>query len=194
MKNNNPLICLDFGHGGNKSGAVYNLEGDHYIDIKYKTIEEEDINVVIGSLVFTILSSYGYAVVPTRALDIDVSLKQRCMTANSMKADYFISIHANANLDAKVSGTEVYYNPSSIENKLMANYINNSNKKEFPNQHHRIIEGNFYVLNNTKMPAILIETGFMSNKEELQSLTNPEIQYRIAKSIVDGLIEYFNSK
>ena len=152
-ENKNMIIVIDPGHGGHLSGATYKKENEHYSS----EIEEEDINLIISSMVYTQLINFGYTVYMTRFLDKHIRLSERVKLANELKADAFISIHCNAHEKATIKGIEIYRFYGSHQGKKLSNEIYDMFKKHFPNHQHRLRESNFYVLRKTKMPSILIE-------------------------------------
>jgi len=191
---NDKIIILDPGHGGFKSGTV-NVKNNYINDhISSNMIEEEDINLVISSLIYTQLSNYNYNVFMTRFLDNNVSLEQRCKIANSINADIFVSIHCNAHIQKNISGMEIYHYKNSKEGIKISNILNEQFKNKFKARKHRIREANFYVLKNTHMPSILIELEYMSNENGLNFLLNPEHQYDISVCITNGIIQYLTKK
>lgn len=181
-------ICIDPGHGGKDPGAV-----DHGIN-------EEDFNLIIGSMVACQLRQLMFSVVQTRAFDEHLDevkskdLQARCNIANVNKCDLFVSIHANAAEQDTAEGFEVFY--SSDAGRLAAEAVLNSFKRFFPSHKIRGTKktGGLYVLNQTDMPAILIEGGFITNPSESEFLKDEKKQVAFASSISQGLYQYFNNK
>jgi len=180
-KKNNKIIMLDPGHSGDDFGAIYN------------NINEKDINLIIASLIYSQLSNYNYSVYMTRYMDEYLSLNHRCKIANSINSTLFVSIHHNASKIVSANGFEIIYYTNSNDGKILSNIILNELEKNINLNNRGLKErSNLYVLKNTKMPSCLIECGFMSNKNELKYLLNPENQIKISNSITNGIITYLN--
>ncbi len=176
-------LVIDAGHGGFDPGAVYD------------NVYEANINLGISKKVEKILTDMGYKVYMTRINNDFVGLYERAHLANQIEAKVFVSIHSNAFLNENVKGimTLVYPNSSNIvglngktlAKKIQSNLIINTKAIDMG----IIDRPNLVVLKATKMPAVLVESGFMTNKEELALLQNDEYQYILANSIVKGIIE-----
>ncbi|NJE02648.1 N-acetylmuramoyl-L-alanine amidase [Thermococcus sp. MV11] len=172
-------ICVDAGHGGTDPGAVAN------------GVEEKDINLAIALKVAKLLEDDGAKVVLTRDGDYYVSLSDRVSIANSAGCDIFISIHANAASDTSASGFEVYHYYGSTKGNLLATYVDAEMAKVIPLKNRGVKEAGFYVLKYTSMPAILIETGFVTNTYDVSIMTDENYQWRYAYAILYGVQRYF---
>jgi len=162
-------IWIDAGHGGTDPGAV---------GAKYK---EKDLTLWIASRVKTLLERSGHTVGMTRKNDIFVSLNDRAKKSNAFKADMFCSIHINAGGGVGVEtysystgGTAEKY-AKQVQNNLIALGRKNRGTKT----------ANYAVLRLTAAPAILVECGFIDNKEEENWIVNHMDQ--LAEAIVNGI-------
>lgn len=189
------VIILDAGHGGEDCGAI-GVNG----------VYEKDLNLEITFMIGEELQKRGFAVVYTRTEDKllykpeeDIKgirkisdLKNRCDIASRYPEALFISIHMNSFGQEKYSGTQVYASPSDGESRRLAESIRESVKRDVQQENKRLVkEGNdIYVLKNTKNTAVLIECGFLSNKQECEKLSQKEYQKQLSFSIVCGIIEY----
>ena len=183
------IIYLDPGHGGRDPGA------------NYLNIKESDINLSICLILREKLEMAGATVYLTREGDYDLSsiytkkhkrsdLNNRIKLINNSKADIYISIHLNATPSNKWYGTQVFYDKVNKENKIIAEIIsNNLNTK----RKYQKLEG-MYLNKNLKVPGVLIEAGFISNYNDRIKLMDKEYQEKLSEQIVDGIIEYFNTK
>lgn len=118
------------------------------------------------------------------------SLAERVRQANSWPADYFISIHANANVNPAVNGTEVYvYQQNTQAYWLAGQVLQNIVETVFTKNNGVRVNRSFYVLRRTAMPAILVELAYLSNSQDAEKLRNN--QYQFAYGIYLGLLEYF---
>lgn len=192
-------IVLDAGHGGQDGGAS---KGD---------VIEKDITLSIVKKVERELKRLGAEVVLTRTGDDDVigerepdavfhSLRERKKEdiflrqeiVNEEEPDLFITVHANAIANSKWRGAQVFYHKKGHEESgALAKSLQEALREELQNTDREAlgIEG-IYLLKKSDVPTALVETGFLSNEEELQLLVNEKYQMKIAKAIADG-IEHF---
>jgi N-acetylmuramoyl-L-alanine amidase len=172
-------ICIDAGHGGSDPGAI-GTEPFH--------LEEKDFNLNLAETLEGQLESRGHWVVMTRRKDRYVSLPARANFANRLEAEFFVSIHANAAESYLADGMEVFYFPGSQAGRNAATTVLNSMIESFPDHRNRGVKSaNFTVLRLTNMPAILVESEFLTNPDQLQFLANMENQQNLATAIADGI-------
>ena len=178
MKQKELTIILDAGHGGNDVGT-----GD-------ESYWEKDLNMDIVLKMKDMLSYCGVNVLLTRDGDETLALDKRSAFANEHEeADYFVSVHCNyCEDDASVRGLECYYWEGSEQGKNYAQSIIDTVALEDWIVVRGIKTDNFHVLRETKMPAILIETGYLSNAEEKKNLYDDTYQKTVALFLVKGII------
>ncbi|MCL4543741.1 MAG: N-acetylmuramoyl-L-alanine amidase [Chloroflexi bacterium] len=195
-------IAIDPGHGGADPGAIAN------------GIEEKNVTLPIGLDTGALLTAAGAKVVYTRTTDTTVGpadnttagLATRTAIANNAHADIFISIHANSLSDPSYSGVTSFFGASSgyvdgvtrtqtvvDQSRLLAQSIQQGVISLTQAHDDGVHAADFYVLGNANMPAILIETGFITNPVEAQKLINPSYQQTIAEGIVQGIINFFKA-
>ena len=176
-------ICIDPGHGGADPGAVGPTG-----------LKEKDVNLAVGLKLAELLKPIA-EVKLTRTKDIAVSLKDRAAIANSFKCDYFISIHSNSFTDRKVGGVETWaYAPGGNGEKLAKEVQAELVKATgFANRGVKF-NSKFAVLRDTKAPAILTETGFISNPAEEKLLKTTAFQEKIARAIAQGVANRIGKK
>ena len=173
-------IYIDSGHGKD-TGAKAELFGT--------TICERDINQQISSLMTNMLLETNINILSNFAHAKECSLTERIKLINNLKPDLVLSIHCNAHA-SNAKGFEVWSYPS-FKGQLLANRINHSMEKDIDRKNRGIfVSKRLAILRRTICPAVLIECGFMSNKEELKWLLMPENQIKIAQSSCWGIIEY----
>ena len=180
----NKLIVIDAGHGGTDPGSSYlsKIEKNINLSIALKTQKE--------------LQNKGYLVKMVRTSDVTVSLENRAKFANNLNADLFISIHQNSFTTSSANGTEVYYTTSKPDSGFPSQNTNKLSKSKelakltcdnivsaIGTYNRGIKDGNFRVLKNSKMPAILIECGFITNSSDSSKISNDNYQNKIAKAI-----------
>jgi len=175
------LIVVDAGHGGKDPGAL-GISGNH----------EKDYTLAVANKTVELLKQYPeFQVVPTRSTDVFLELSERVAIANDMDADLFLSIHANSFSNPNSGGTEsFYYNANS---KVFAQVVHKHLQGATQFMDRGVKASGFYVIKNTKMPAVLTETGFLTNPNENSKLTSPEFQEKIAQALVAAIREYYQS-
>lgn len=185
----NKVIVIDPGHGGTDSGAVRGK------------IVEKDITLSISQKLAQELSQAGAAVIMIRNSDTDMmpegqkfhkreDLKVRVQKANESDADLYISIHTNADPNPRWFGAQTFYNSSSEASKLLAESIQGELTEILANTTRKALRGDYYVMNNTKMPAVIIEVGFISNPREGELLKKDDYQKKVAYAIFSGIAKY----
>jgi len=131
----------------------------------------------------------------TRENDRFIPLTGRAEIANTLNADIFVSIHANSHPRISVNGTETYAHwDASKENWALAWYVQSEMIKRIGLSDKGLKAANFSVLRNTEMPAILVESGFLSNPTEERLLKSDSFQQKVAEGIVAGISRYYQEK
>ena len=173
---------LDFGHGGKDSGAIGPTK-----------LKESDISLKIGMMVKETLENAFEKVITTRDNDKYYSLDYRTKKANNENCDYFISIHLNSASNTSAKGCEVWlYDENSKLQTLANNLCNNlATKMNTPNRGVKYSK-KLAVLKNTKMPDLLIEIDFISNKEVENYLRNDKNLKNISDTISSTLLSFVN--
>ena len=178
-----PLIIIDAGHGGIDPGS--DSQG----------ILEKDINLEIALKLQEVLIENGYAVLMTREDDSSLELRERSDFANEQEADLFISLHQNCYAqDESVNGIEVYYNSDKTTNdQQLAQMIQEALINETGAKNRGIRSDNGLVVTlETKMPAVLVETAFISNDYELDLITSEDYQNKVVEGIITGIENFLN--
>lgn len=177
-------IVLDPGHGGFDSGAV-GVNG----------IKEKDIVLNIARKLQSKLQQSGASVIITRSGDNYISLGNRVEQSNESKGHAFLSIHANSSTSSSASGVETHYYSKSTstakESKELAECMQQALIKELPANNRGVKDSSFQVIRQKSVPSVLVEIGFLSNKEEANRLADPQYQERIANALYNGFIQYF---
>jgi N-acetylmuramoyl-L-alanine amidase len=173
-----PIVVVDPGHGGKDSGAP-GLGG----------LLEKNVVLPIGQRVAAILEQNGVNVVLTRNSDTFVPLQGIVDIAERANATLFVSIHANS-VDNRpdVNGLEVYYYDSGYN---LAEVVRRSILQNISTIKDRgTRKARFYVLRKSSMPSILVETGYMTGREDNPRLGSTEYQNRMAEAIARGILRY----
>ena len=207
---NKYLIALDDGHGMSTAGKrTPPLESDLYIDGKLvrkkgEVIKENEFSSAVVKYLEKALKRCGFDVLLVASTDADTSLSTRVSRANTANADAYISKHYNAigsTWQTKVKGlvTIIHYN-SQAKTKTLAKNVHeelwklheNHNCKNYGVRNDTDVSGfSLYVLRNTKMPAILTESGFMDNLSEAKYMLDPTFQKNDAEATCKGICKTF---
>ena len=181
-RSSRPLVVIDPGHGGKDPGTI-GIGG----------VQEKNVILPIALDVAEELKKQGIEVRMTRDRDYFVSLQGRTDFANKINADLFVSIHANAiNLSRPdVNGLETYYyqNGRRLAEIIHWNVLNSVTIKN-----RNVRRARFYVLRHSKMPATLVEVGFLTGAEDSVRLKTPGHRQKMAKAIAQGIIQYIREK
>ena len=181
--NGRQLVMIDPGHGGPDVGATRN------------GVYEKDIVLAMSQQLGRILQQMGYSVMYTRTGDIDLDLEPRVQIAENARASAFVSVHVNS-LDAhasQVNGVETYYAPSSSLGKSLAEFVHAQILASTGANDRGVRSARFHVITKTSMPAILVETGFITNPSEASKLVNSAYQQRMAEAIARGVDQFLKS-
>lgn len=181
-------IVIDVGHGGLDVGTIYH------------DIYEKDINLGIALKLKEELSGEGATVYLTRDDDYDIAspdakrrkksdFDNRIKYINESKADMYVSIHINYLANSKYSGGQVFFQEDSYDLAVSVQEAFNKNLKS--NREVKKMSNTYYMYRQLDIPGILIECGFLSNKEEREKLVTESYQEEIAKTIVKGIINYY---
>ena len=171
-------IMLDAGHGGRDPGAVYNGR------------QEKDDSLALTLAIGELLQERGVDVLYTRTTDVYESPYQKAMETNAAGADFFISIHRNSSPEANTySGVEsLVYNKSGIKLEMAENINEQLEAVGFVNLGVKERPG-LVVLRRTRMPAVLVEVGFINSDTDNMLFDNNfnDIALGIAEGILDTL-------
>ena len=184
-------IVIDPGHGGIDGGASSN------------NVIEKEITLAISKKLADVLQSYGGKVTFTRDSDIDYytrgkggkrkDLLTRIEIMENSGAEIFISVHCNAYRAINLSGAQVFYSPKFPQNKILAERLQQA-LKEFPPGNKRQAKEDLHILllNDTKIPGVLIETGYVTNQQEARLLADDDYQMKLVEQIAKGLAYHFS--
>lgn len=194
---NGRLIIVDPGHGGVDPGKI-GINGD----------KEKEINLQISLILREELVSRGYEVLMTRETDEGlyestdtnkkrIDMRNRCELINGAfekKSDVInVSIHQNSFPSEGVYGPQVFYYSKSDKSMQLAKIFQRHMNEKLAIAKPRVekSDDNYYMLVHTDCPSVIVECGFLSNYNESKLLSTNEYQSRMAKSICDGIDEYY---
>lgn len=191
--NKNSIIVLDSGHGGEDPGAI-----------GVNNVYESDINLSFTLKFNDILHLNGYKTVLTRKDKDDIADKSLDTIAKRKKSDMYkrldiynkdlrnvaISIHQNIFPAKSCSGTQVFYSKQNPLSKTLADNITNSVVDNLQNDNERISKesNGIFLLDNAKVPAVIVECGFLSNQNDTYLLCDKEYQKKFSFCLFQGLM------
>lgn len=194
----NPKACIiDAGHGGFDGGAVAD-DG---------TLEK-DLNLAMAKKLDEILTLNGYETIMIRQEDISVEekndkhkkkgdIRKRLKIAREYPDALFISIHQNSFKQRNSYGTQVFYGVKNEKSEKLANILQDTIKGSLQPSNRRSIKKagkNLYLLSNMENVSVMIECGFITNKDELEILKDPEYQEKLMFEVFEGIEKYFKEE
>lgn len=188
VASNGLTVVIDAGHGGRDGGVSGVVTGTH----------ESEINLAIAKSLKHFLKENGYKVVMTRENadglygNVTSGFKRADMLArkniiNFAQPDLVISIHQNFYPRLEPRGAQVFYAPKSEEGKTIAEKMKGVLKGALPESDRTIKSGDYYILQCTEYPSLLIECGFLSNAEDEKLLVTAVYQEKVAYAIYAGV-------
>ena len=169
-------IMLDAGHGGYDNGAT-SMER-----------REKDDNLALTMALGEILKNAGYNVLYTRESDVYQTPLRKAQIANESGADFFISLHRNAaSYPNQYNGVQtLIFNPGGVKQEMAENINDELEELGFRNIDVSI-RPDLAVLRRTRMPALLVEAGFIDSDKDNAIFSN-QLQ-QVAQAIADGIEE-----
>ncbi|MDD5709051.1 MAG: N-acetylmuramoyl-L-alanine amidase [Candidatus Marinimicrobia bacterium] len=180
----NMLIALEAGHGGEWNWGALGLSG----------MKEKDVNRDVTEKVRDMLISMGYRVLEIRPADSSPTLRERWLMTDSLKADLFVSIHANAAGGdyLRVSGTSTYYNNPFWRDFASLTY---DAMRKLPLEEFGVVGSfNYMMCRMSQRPSILVELAFMSHAGDESKMANPDFRTQMAKQITESVNRYIEQK
>jgi N-acetylmuramoyl-L-alanine amidase len=195
------VVVLDPGHGGQDSGAMVG------------SVMEKDLTLDVARRIDRLLQSQGIATLMTRVGDAYVSLDARAAIGNRARDSIFVSIHFNEDNKPVATGVETYYAahqitsgsvlaawlpflsrpPSSSpkpESQSLAGFIQEALVARTQSVDRGTQAKQFFVIANVTSPAVLIEGGFLTNKDEVSKLATEDYRDQLAAAVTDGILRY----
>ena len=195
------LVVIDPGHGGQDSGTIKN------------GMIEKELTLEVAQRVERLLQERGLVVALTRADDTYVSLLDRATMANSQPEAVFVSIHFDEGGRSAATGIETYYathassfpervaswlpflqrtssEPPNVESQSLAASIQESLVARTQAANRGTRPQQFFVIANVRHPAVLVEGGFLTNRDEATKLANADYREQMAIGIAGGILRY----
>ena len=198
------LVVIDAGHGGQDTGTVKN------------GLVEKELALDVAHRVERLLQARGLVVALTRADDTYVSLQDRATIANNQPEAVFVSIHFDDAGRTAATGIETYYaahpvslpsriaswlpflqrtssEPPNVESQSLATSIQETLVERTQAMSRGTRPEQFFVIANVRHPAVLVEGGFLTNKDDVVRLANADYRQQMATGIADGILRYRDS-
>ena len=167
-------VVIDAGHGGKDGGAVWN------------GLLERELTLDVARRLDGALRAKGLRTVMTRKGDSTVELSDRAAIANRTRSSVFVSIHFNACRDRAAAGIETHYR--SARGRGLAGFIQRALDRNVTGANRGLGYADYKVLRETRMSAVLVECGFISNKKEATLCASPAHRQKLAEAIAAGLL------
>lgn len=187
-------VLLDPGHGGRDHGYC-----------EKNSICERDIVMEISKKAAVLLKKNGAKVFMTRdrndsrwfpwpGTESEINLDKRISLAKAKNADIFVSIHCNASRKPHRTGAVVFYQNNSPASKTLGGQIQRELVKILENSKRTDKPGSYYLLNKLPVPAVVIETCYLTHRTDKENIVSREYQEKIAGAICSGIIKYFSGR
>lgn len=168
------VVVIDAGHGGYDRGGIPG-----------QRVAEKVMNLDVAQRLRSVLQSSGYRVVMTRDSDVFVPLGTRVAIANSYRNAIFVCIHFNSATRSGASGIETYF--YSRESLALASAIHYYVAGGAPSLNRGVRRRGYFVLRRTRIPAVLVECGFLTNPSEAQYAQSSAYRQKLAEEIARGI-------
>ncbi len=181
-------VVVDPGHGGKDDGASSGI------------VKEQDVNLAIALKLRTELEKAGATVTMTRDGSYDLAsegamnrkredMKKRVAMINEEPSDLFISIHLNTYPNVGVHGGQVFYRKDDESSKQLAQIIQ-TRLNALTQTEKQSKTGDYFILNESERPGVLVECGFLSNAGDREALTQDAYQQQLAILLTESVQEY----
>lgn len=181
------LIVIDPGHGGEDAGTKSLIKPFY---------QEKFLTLATSRLLGDYLRQLGYEIRMTRNEDIFIPLSDRAVKANQIDPALFVSVHYNSAPSTEASGIEVFYYQAddnvkrTQSSKELAALVLDSLISTTQAKSRGVKKGNFAVIRETKMPAVLVEGGFLTNQDEMNLIKDPSYLKKLAWGMAKGIDKY----
>ncbi len=184
-------VVIDAGHGDQDPGKI-----------GVNDALEKDVNLQIAKRIKKLLEKKNIKVIMTREDDTTLArdgggsqkvqdMKARVELINKTKPNLAVSIHQNSYPEESVHGAQVFYFTHSAEGERAAGIMQKALLAVDPeNTRQEKADDGYYLLRRTEVPTIIVECGFLSNREEAGKLVDKEYQKKVAEAVVQGIEEY----
>jgi N-acetylmuramoyl-L-alanine amidase len=167
-------VVIDPGHGGHDRGGI-----------PRQRVSEKAMTLDVSQRLRGVLEENGYRVVMTRNSDVFVPLGTRAAIANSYRNAIFVSVHFNSARRVGANGIETYF--YSRQSLPLASAIHYHVVSGAPTPNRGVRRRGYFVLRRARVPAVLVECGFLTNPTEARYVQNPSYRQKLAEEIARGI-------
>ncbi len=189
--NPSKVIVIDAGHGGIDGGGV---------GVATKN-DENHLNLEYSQCLKEYCENFGFKVIMTRTTldglyDITAKnkkksdMKKRKEIIDNSNADLVVSLHMNSFPSKSAKGAQVFFNKENASGKVLAQSIQNSFLSTLPNAKKSASSGDYFIVNCTSLPAVIVECGYLSNPEEDLLLSSEEYKRKVCYLIFCGILNF----
>jgi N-acetylmuramoyl-L-alanine amidase len=172
-------VVIDAGHGGHDRGGIPG-----------QRIPEKEMTLDVAQRLKRVLAADGYRVVMTRENDVFVPLGTRIAIANSYRNAIFVCVHFNSAKRTGADGIETYfYDRDSLP---LASAVHHFVAGGAPSPNRGVRRRGYYVLRRARVPAVLVECGFLTNPTEAAYISQSSYRQKLAEEIAAGIRGRFN--
>ena len=186
-------VVIDAGHGGVDGGAVGRTTGK----------EENSLNLEYANCLKNLLEAFSMEVVMTRtnlnglygAFSTNKKrddMQRRKDIIQKSGADLVISIHMNSHSLSSYKGAQVFYKKTDENGMRLANNIQALFLQTLPNARKTASPGDYYILNCSSIPSVIVECGYLSNPQDEQNLLTTTYKDSLCTSIFIGIVKYLS--
>lgn len=172
-------VVIDPGHGGHDKGGQWGLVYEKHLALDTAARLENE------------LKKRGFRTVMTRRSDYFISLPERVRIGKKYSNSIFVSIHYNYTWKQHVQGLETFY--TSSQSRALASYIQNGMMRKVRTNNRGAKYARYYVIRNASNPAVLVECGFVSNRQERARMKSAWWRQSLAEGIADGIVKFKKS-
>ena len=174
-------VIIDAGHGGHDRGGIPS-----------QRLAEKHLALDVAKRLEKNLRRAGFRTVMTRRTDRFISLGQRVSIASKYRDAIFVSVHFNSSTREGARGFETFYYGSRSAG--LASRIQNNIMRVTRTENRGVKRRGFYVLRKNRLPAVLVECGFLTNKKEARQAKGRRYRDRMANQIARGIIQHHKAQ
>ena len=193
IPNSKYTVVIDAGHGGVDGGSVGKISGvvESSLNLDYAINLAKQFNKMGINCVLTRNNENG--LYDSSAKNLKKSdMKKRKEIIDKVRPDLVISIHMDSFSLSSTSGAQAFYKKGNESGRVLAGKIQKQLSCNFENAKKSEKIGDYYIVNCTDTPAVLIECGFLSNQEEEFLLQDKDYQNKMCYSIMCGALDFLN--
>lgn len=190
----NKTIVIDAGHGGIDGGSVgvSTNNDENHLNLEYAFCLKEYFENFGYNVILTRKTLDGLYSITAKNKKKDDMQKRKEIIDNSL-ADIVISIHMNSFPAKSCKGAQVFYNKDNSAGKQLATSIQQKFVNDLPNAKKLAKSGDYFMVNCTTLPSVIVECGYLSNPEEDKLLSTLDYKNKVCYSIFCGVVTYFGN-